>query len=393
MSVGIARRGARAAGRRRPYATPILRSGSTSGGVASGTTATVTLPTGWQASDYVTLIVSTNQAPTLTITAGVDSYAVISNAGSRLQTIRLVPTAGATTVTLTSSVSAVLTWWCGAWLNVDLAATVAQAANNIGNSTTAAVEVPVVDLGYISTGSEVALAAGGVNATATWTPGTGAIYSTATGTNGGLAVASTQLTAGQLTAAPAAFDRGLAGTSRNESALCIVLQPVQAPAHNLLADGSFELGGGLATGWDHEFTAPRAATYTKSTTGVVDGASSQRMQFTGTTGDTGMVSMYQSPIAVNPGDTVRATVYLSGTLTNAYAIFGIEGFVTAGGAYISETDTTVNAGALTGTPVQYTVTYTCPGNCTAVAVYFQVPSVAPTCVVDVYLDKAILLKV
>lgn len=393
MGVGLLRRGSRNSGRRRPYATPTLRSGSTSGGVASGTTATITLPAGWQATDYITLFVSTNQAPTLTITAGVNSYTIISNAASRLQVIRLVPTAGATTVTLTSSVSAVLTWWCGAWQNVDLAATVAQAANNIGNSTTAAVEVPVVELGYISTGYETYVSAAGVNSTAIWGTSPTPVFSTTTG-NGALSVRSGSVNSGRLTRTSAtAFDRGSEGSSRNESALCIILQPVQSPVRNLLSDGSFELGGGLATNWDHEFTAPRAATYTKSTTGVIDGASSQRMQFTGTTGDSGMVSMYQSPIAVNPGDTVTATIYLSGTLTNAYAIFGIEGFVTAGGTFISEVDNTIAAGSLTGTPTQYSVTYTCPANCTAVAVYFQIPTVAPTSIVDVYLDKAILLKV
>lgn len=374
-------------------APPALRS-QTSGSV-SGTTATVTLPTGWQAGDYLTLIVSSNQAPTLGFSAGVVSSTVLANAGSRLQAIRVVPTGGAATVTLTSTVSGVLTWWCGAWTGVDPAATVAAAANNIGNSTTAAIEVPPVDLGYISTGYELYVSAAGVNSTAVWGTTPAPIYSTTTG-NGALSVRSGAVPAGILArASTTPFDRGSEASTRNESALQFVLQPVQTPTVNRLTNGSFETGGAaIATGWEQEFTAPRAATYTRSTTtGVVDGAQAQRMQFTGTTGDTGMVAFYQSPIAVTAGDTMRATVYLSGTLTGAYAIFGIEGFTTAGGAYISEHDTTVDAGALTATPTQYTVEYTCPPGCTAVAVYFQVPAVSPTCVVDVYLDKAILLKV
>jgi hypothetical protein len=161
-----------------------------------------------------------------------------------------------------------------------------------------------------------------------------------------------------------------------------------------LTNGSFELGAAaLATGWEIEGTAPRLPTCSKVSTGVVDGALSQRFQFTGQAGDSGNVAIYQAPIACNPGETFQASIYLSGTLINAYGIFGIEGFVTPGGAFISENDTVVNAGALTSSPVQYSVQYTAPNNCTAIAVYFQVPGLDPTSVVDVYLDKAILLKV
>lgn len=372
---------------------PALRAGHTSG-TATGTSATVTLPTGWQASDYVTLIVSTNQAPTLGFSAGAASSTNLANAGGRLQAIRVVPNPGATTVTLTSTVSAVLTWWCGAWQNVDTAATVAAAGNNIGNSTTAAVEVPVVDLGYISTGYETWVSAAGVNSTATWGTSPALTYGTTSG-NAALAVRSGQMAADQLTRAPLTpFDRGAEATSRNESALAFVLQPVQTPTVNLLTNGSFESGGAaLATGWEIEGTAPRLPTVSRSTTtGVIDGAQAQRFQFTGQSGDSGNVAIYQAPIACNPGETFRASVYLSGTLTNAYAIFGIEGFVSAGGAYIDEHDTVIGAGTLTGTPTKYDVEYTAPGNCTALAVYFQVPALAPTAVVDVYLDKAILTK-
>jgi len=369
---------------------PALRSAAS--GSVTGTSATVPLPAGWQAGDFLTLIVSTNQAPTLGFSAGVASSTVLANASGRLHAIRVVPTAGATSITLTSSVSAVLTWWIGAWTSVNAAATVAAAANNIGNSTTAAIEVPVVDLGYISTGYEVWLSAAGVNATATWGTSPTPLFATTTG-NAALSVRSGALAAGQLTRAPAApFDRGLGGTSRNESALALVLQPAQTVKVNALTNGSFEAGPALATGWETEGTARRAATASKSTTGVVDGAVAQRFQFTGQVGDSGNVAIYQAPIPCGPGETYRATIYLSGTLTNAYAIFGIEGFVTPGGAYISEHDTTVNSGDLSGTPAQFTVEYTTPANCTALAVYFQVPSLAPTSVVDVYLDKAILVK-
>lgn len=374
-----------------PPTPPALRSASS--GSVTGTSATITLPAGWQAGDFLTLIVSSNQAPTLGFSAGVASSTVLANAGSRLQAIRVVPTPGATTVTLTSSVSAVLTWWCGAWRNVDATATVPAAANNIGNSTTAAIEVPAVDLGYISTGYEIAASAAGVNSSATWGATPTPLFSTTAG-NGALSVRSTAVAAGQLSRASATpFDRGAETSSRNESSLAFVLQPVQTRTINLLANGSFETGAAVAAGWEIEGTAPRLPTCTRVATGAVDGAVAQRFQFTGQAGDSGNVAIYQAPIACNPGETFRASIYLSGTLTNAYAIFGIEGFVSAGGQYISEHDTVINAGALTGTPVRYEVEYTTPANCTALAVYFQTPALAPTSVVDVYMDKAILLKV
>lgn len=375
-----------------PPTPPALRVGSTSGSV-SGTTAAITLPTGWQAGDFLTLLVSSNQAPTLGFSAGVASSTVLTNAGSRLQAIRLVPTAGATSVTLTSSVSAVLTWWCGAWQNVDPNATVAAAANNIGNATTSPITVPTVDLGgYIATGNEVWLSAAGVNSTATWTTTAATLYSTAAATNGGLSVQSGAVPAGALTEATPGYDRGLAGTSRNESALAVVLQPVQTTTKTLLTNGSFEtFASGVATGWQTEGTTASPVTYAQTTSGVVDGASAWSISYTGTASDNNTkFEPYQSPIPVNPGDVVTFTVWLSGSLTNLYGFIGVEGFVTGGGAYISETDT--NFLSLTATPTPYSVTYTCPANCTAVAVYMQVPSVTVGTSATVIMDKATLTK-
>jgi len=371
-----------------PPTPPSLRSQSS--GSTTGTSAVVTLPAGWQADDYLTLIVSTNQAPTLGFSAGVASSTLLASAGARLQAIRVVPNPGATTVTLTSSVSAVLTWWAGAWLDVDPAATVA-AANNIGNSTTAPVEVPVVDLGYLSTGFETYVSAAGVNAAATWGTVPTPLFATTTG-NGALSVRSDTVAAGLLTRPSAStFDRGAGGSSRNESALALILQPVQTRVVNRLTNGSFETGSAVATGWELEGTAPHPFVASRVATGTVDGAVAQRLQFTGQPGDTGNVAFYQAPIACTPGEAVHLSIYLSGTLTAAYAIVGIEGFVTAGGAYISEADTTILAGGLTGTPTLFEVDYVAPSNCTALAVYLQIPTVAPSSVVDVYLDRAVLL--
>jgi len=375
-----------------PYVppTPPAPRSQTSGS-STGTSAVIPLPAGWQADDFLSLIVSANQAPTLGFSSGVASSTPIANAGSRLQAIRVVPNPGATSITLTASISSVLTWWCAAWEDVDLTAIIAAAANNIGNSTTSAIEVPSVDLGYISTGYETWVSAAGVNSTATWGSSPTPLFSTTSG-NAALSVRSGQLAAELLSrSSPTPFTRGSEGTSRNESALAFVLQPVQTPKHNKLTNGSFELGGAVATGWETEATAPRLPTCSRVATGAVDGSLAQRFQFTGQSGDSGNIAIYQAPIACSPGEHFKASIYLSGTLTNAYAIFGIEGFVSAGGAYISEEDVQILAGALTSTPTKYEVEYTAPANCTALAVYFQVPTVAPTAVVDVYMDKAILL--
>jgi hypothetical protein len=239
----------------------------------------------------------------------------------------------------------------------------------------------------------VFIRAASVNSTAVWATAPNNIFATTSG-NAAMAIRSDAVPEGALSVPPAsAFHRGNDGVTRNESSLAFVLQPAQNVVANLLANGSFETGGNTATGWEIEGTAPRLPTMSRVATGTVDGGVAQRLQFTGRVGDSGNVAIYQAPIACTPGETFRASIYLSGALTNAYAIWGIEGFVTPGGAYISEHDTVINAGQLTAAPALYTVEYTAPADCTALAVYFQVPSLAPTSIVDVYLDRAVLLRV
>lgn len=359
-------------------------------GQTTGTSVTITLPDR-ESGDYLTLIVASNQAPTLGFTAGVASSTSLASASSRLQAIRIVPNGGATSITMSSSVSAVLTWWCASWRNVDAAATVYAAANSIGNNTTAAIESPTVALGHEATGHEVFIRAGSVNSSATWATAPNNIFATTSG-NAAMAIRSDAVPEATLALpAASAFDRGLEGTTRLESSLVFVLQPVQTVTPTVLTNGSFETaaGNGVATGWETEGSAPRLPTCSLSTTGVVDGGFAQRFQFTGQSGDSGNVAIYQAPIDAAPGDVLRASIYLSGTLTNAYAIFGIEGFLT-GGTYISEHDTVVNS--LSGTPTRYDVEYTCPAGTDYAAVYFQVPGLAPSSVVDVYMDKAVMTK-
>lgn len=363
------------------------RIASTSG-QTTGTNVVVDLPAR-EDDDYLILFVASNQAPTLTFTSGVESSTRLASAGSRLQAIRVVPIDGATQIAFTSSVSAVLTWWCSSWRNVDPEAPVYSAANAIGNSTTAVIESPTVDLAHISTGKEVFVRAASVNSTAVWTTAPNNIYATSSG-NAAMAVRSDLVPEDIIAlSAETAFNRGNDTVTRNESSLALILQPRQTVTKNRIVNGSFEAGGGaVATGWETEGTAPRAATYSRVAKGAVDGGLAQRMQFVGQSGDSGNIAIYQAPIDAQPGEVLRASIYLSGTLTNAYAIFGIEGFL-ANGQYIDEHDAVVTV--LTETPTKYEVEYTCPPLTDYAAVYFQVPALAATSAVDVYLDKAILI--
>lgn len=377
----------------------IALSTSISGTLASGTTATITLPS-YASTDYIVMFLSRNQtqASAFTFSAAITSITELAEAGTarRLIAMRLVPNGtGQTTFTLTGTTSGVWTWWIGAYSGVGSALTVASGTNTPGSNTTSTIEVPAVALGYIATGNEYGLSAGGVNATATWTTDANTLYNTGTAANAGLLVRKAAITAGQQTFVPGNLDRGLAGTTRSESAIAIVLQPTgNAPTINKLTNGSFEtFTSGIATGWADEHALTGPFTYSSTTTGVVDGATAQRIQYTGQGTDNGTTSkgeIYQSSISASPGDVLDFSVYVSGTWANIYAIIGIEAFLT-GGTYISETDASITS--MTSTPTKYTVEYVCPPGTNYVAVYFQFPGIAPTTSWDVNLDNATLIKV
>lgn len=371
---------------------------SKSGALASGTVATVTLPT-YNSTDYIVLILSRNQAQAtpFTFSSPVSSITEIAQAGGnrRLTAMRVVPNgAGQTTFTMTATTSGVWSWWIGAYSGVGLTAAVAAATNSIGNSTTSTIEVPNAQLGYIAQGKELGLSAGGVNATATWTTDANTVYSTGTSANAGLLIRKAALTPGTQTFVPGNLDRGLGGTTRNESALSFVLQTTTPALPNLLTNGSFEtFTGGIATGWADEHVTAGPFTYSSTVTGVVDGSTAQRIQYTGQAGDNGTTSkgeIYQSSIGgVSAGDILTFSIWCSGTWSNIYGIIGIEAF-DSGAAYISEADVSITA--MTGTPTKYSVAYVCPPGTSFVAVYFQFPGVAPTSSWDVTLDNAALLR-
>lgn len=361
---------------------------SSTSGNATGTVITITLPT-YSLSDAMVMFVSSNNGNAQTISSPVTAT-VLGNAENRLIAYKLVPVSGSeTTFTITVGASSVFSWWVATFAGVDLAAIIPGAGNNIGNSTTAPIEIPVTTGDFVATGNELVLWAGSVNATATWTTGAPVIFNTTSG-NAALAVAASNMTAGALSVAPANLDRGLSGTSRNESGASIILQASPNGATNLLTNPSFEDAAATSTGWDVEDTAVGTPAYTKLSTGAVDGARRQQMQYAGQAGDEGKIfAIYQSPIPASTGMVYTFKAHISGTVTNASTIIGIEGFST-GMVYISEADVSVTP---TGTMTEYEVSYTAPAGTVAVAVYVQINEMTPTTSATVQIDKAILTKV
>lgn len=363
----------------------ISQVGSTNGTI-TGTVATITLPA-YTLTDFIVLIVASNNANSQTLGSNVTGTE-LANAGDRLVAYRIVPVDGSqTSFTLTIGASSVLRWWIASYSGVELGASVASGAVNVGSNTTSSIAIPTVSLDYIATGAELALASAAVNSSAAWTTSAETVFATTSG-NAAMMVSAKSVAADVLSVINADLDRGLGGTTRNESACLLVLQATPVGVPILLGNPSFELGTTLATGWEEEHTTVTAATYSLSGTGVVDGTRSQRIQFTGTAGDTGkLLAIYQAPVDAAPGQNLTFDIHVSGSLTNAYGIIGIEAFQ-AGGAFISATDTPFTS--LSGTPEQYSVTYLCPALTDYVAVFVQFPDIAPTSVINVYLDRAAL---
>jgi hypothetical protein len=369
-------------------ATPVT---STTGNSASGTVATLTLPA-YVLTDYLLLMIGSNNANAFTFSSGVTATLIASN-GNRLNAYKIVPTTNTqTTFTATVATSSVIEWWIGNYRGADLNATVYSNTNPIGNSTVSGVVVPTTSFNYVATGNELAISAANVNATATWTTDGNTIFHT-TANNAAMMIDAFNTTAGSLATAFAAMDRGSSGSSRNQNALSLVLQPYGNNATlNLLANASFEAGSTIATGWSDEHTTATQATYSLVTSPLTDGSKAQQFSYTGVTADAGTAKteIYQSPVTgMSPGDVLTFSMYLSGTMTGLYGFIGIEGFL-SGGTYISESDT--NFTTLTGTPTLYTVSYTCPPSTSYVAVYLQVPSLGTGTSITVTMDKAILTR-
>jgi len=363
-------------------------------GNTTNTVITVALPGTYDAGDEFVVIWSRNNAESYPTFGSNVTATLIQSNGGRLAAYRIVPdTLSEVNFTITGSNSI----WSWALLEFtgdsDLSEVIASNVNNGGSSTTALIEFSTVDLGYVATGNEVVISAGGVNATASWTTSGATIFNT-TGGNAALMVNKTATTAGEITVVPANFDRGLGGTPRSESSLSFVVQAVPIGKNNLLSNASFELGVTIATDWVDESNVTGTPTYSLSTTtGVEDGLKAQRVQYTGVAGDDGTKKVQFYALAYDgfsPGDTVQFDLYITGTMTNAYGIFGAEAFE-ADGTYISDVAEAYNDADIDPTtPTKLSMQYTVPPLGSYLAVFIQFPAFALTGVIDVYFDKAVM---
>jgi hypothetical protein len=143
------------------------------------------------------------------------------NAGM-LQALRITPTPGSASVVVNVVTNGIIRWWCGAYTQASLTAAVAAAANNIGNNTTAAISAQAVSLGRVALGNEVYIAVASVNSSATWATSSDMLYSDPSG-NAVMAIKSGLVPPGQNSFTPGDFDRGLEGTTRNESVLSLII--------------------------------------------------------------------------------------------------------------------------------------------------------------------------
>jgi hypothetical protein len=166
-----------------------------------------------------------------------------------------------------------------------------------------------------------------------------------------------------------------------------------AGALNPIPNPSFELGATIATDWVDESNVIGTPTYSLSTTtGVNDGDSAQRVQYSGVSGDaTGKVQFYAIvPGGFTIGNTVQLDIWITGSMTNAYGIIGVEAFE-ADTSYISDTSSAYNDSDIDPTtPTKITVQYTIPPLSDYLAIFLQFPAFPETGVIDIYFDKAVL---
>lgn len=366
----------------------------------------ITLPS-YSTGDGIILFLSRNQPTTTpTFSGALSSMTLLCDANpgdaGRVTAWLIVPNGtGQTSFTLTTSQSAVNDYWCANYgTQIDTTAVVYQQSNAVGSSTVAAIATPIVPSGYIGSGKQIVFSFAGVNATATWTANPNTVYKSTTAQNAGLMVDATAGAPGVLSTVTPAMDRGLSGTTRNQSGGGFIMEGTPNGVVNRLGPyGTFEyLTSGIATGWTLEETVAGTPTTTLTTSGVTDGISALRVQYTGQAGDDGTkkVEVFAgqvTTIPVTPGEYLEFYAYLSSqTGTNTDGLFGVESF--NGVTYISETDTAIATSALTTTPTLYRVMYgPVPPGATRCAAYVLMEDVGPSTVVDFTVDYAILRTV
>lgn len=368
----------------------------------------ISLPS-YSTGDAILLFLSRNQ-PTTTPTFNpteISSMTLLCDANpgdaGRVTAWLVVPNGtGHATFTLTTSQSAVNDYWCANYgTQIDPTAVVYHQSNAVGSSTVSAIATPIVPSGYIGSGKQIVFSFAGVNATATWTANPNTVYKSTTAQNAGLMVDAIAGAVNVLSTVTPAMDRGLSGTTRNQSAGGFIMEGIPNGVVNRIGPyGTFEyLTSGIATGWTDEHTTAGAPTYSLTPSGVVDGANALRIQYTGQAGDDGTkkVEVFAGQvltIPVTPGEYVEFSGYASTqTSTNTDGLWGLETF-TSGSVFISEADTVIPASSLTSTPTFFRTIYgPVPPNGDHAAVYSLMDDVGPSTVIDYQIDYAILRTV
>lgn len=364
--------------------------GTQTNGNETSTTPTITLPSR-SAGDSVLLFLSrNNDSSSWAGDANASVVEVTSGSTGRLVCLLVSPVAVETaSFVLTTSASSINGWMCVAVSGLDESA-LSGTNNYVGSNSSSAIPVPAHTLSYTCDGTEVVLALGGTNSTATWTTDGDTLYSTSSG-NAALIVQEVTSVAGETRITPSDLDRGLDTTTRGESAATVVLT---SGITNFLLTGGFEYDSnadGLAQDWTEEHTTATEATYSLSTDNNTQGTYSQRMQYTGEGSNDGTqkVEFYQFVDDVfNAGDGVEFGLYLAGSITGGYYLLAVEAHNQSTG-YLAEQSTVVTS--ITGTPTQWTVTYpSLPANTDRVVFALLATELTSSAAVDVYADQATL---
>lgn len=168
-------------------------------------------------------------------------------------------------------------------------------------------------------------------------------------------------------------------------------------SENLLQNPSFESPShASAEKWKSEYTTYGVPSYYVTPTGAVDGVSAQQIYYRGrykesTKEGKKFVEIFQLATNIHPGDRLKFSIYVGGSLVDTPAVIGIEGFNSSHGyVYLSEEDAYIED--ISDELQLYEVIYTCPNNTDCVAVYLQCQEVVATSEIDITVDNARLVR-
>ena len=373
-----------------PPASPQLRDAVFGSQTDTNTTSEVITLPAYEEGDLIIMIVTRNQDA-----AGFSgdencSPSEVAMGDGRCSILAPAPINSVTSFTLTADGDpGIWRWWIASFSDVDHSK-FASAVSLGDSNTTSAITPPVTTLGFISSGDEIRISAASVNATATWTTDGEVLYSNASG-NASLCVRQLGMSSDNTAIADPDFYRGNEGDSRMEASAAIVLPGLAAsePENvNNLNNPSFEAGSTIATSWEPEDSTTDGATFSLTVAGANDGALAQRIEYTGVAGDVAgdkVIQIFQIPSGdTPPGTVVTFDLYVSGTITDAAALIGIEAFDELGG-YLSEHDEYFT---VPEDPEMFSVEFTCPALTNYVAVYLQINEIGSSTAVDVRIDSA-----